>query len=49
VKEVIDIANITGDHHWRADPFDEVIRRADFQDVRSRIWGLVKSEISVRN
>jgi NitT/TauT family transport system ATP-binding protein len=49
VKEVIDITQITGDRHWRSDPFDEVIRRAEFQDARSRIWGLVKSEISVRN
>ena len=49
VKEVIDIAQIAGENHWRSDPFDEVIRRADFQDMRSRIWGLVKSEISGRN
>jgi NitT/TauT family transport system ATP-binding protein len=49
VKEVIDIAALAGEHHWREDPFDEVIRRTDFQEVRSRIWGLVKSEISVRS
>jgi NitT/TauT family transport system ATP-binding protein len=49
VKEVIDIAGLVGQHHWRLDPFDDVIRRTDFQDVRSRIWGLVKSEINTRS
>ena len=49
VKEVIDIAALAGDQHWRSVPFDEVIRRNEFQEVRSHIWGLVKSEISVRS
>ncbi len=47
VKEVIDIAGMVGERHWRIDPYDDVIRRPDFQDVRSRIWGLVRSEITV--
>ena len=44
VKKVIEIAPTAG-NHWRLSPFEDVIRRADFQNIRAEIWGLVKSEI----
>lgn len=49
VKKVIDVNAATGATHWRTEPFEDVIRRPVFQDLRADVWGLVKSEISLRN
>ena len=49
IKEVLSIADVSGQQHWRSMPYDDVIRRQDFQELRARVWGLVKSEISVRS
>lgn len=49
VKKVIDVNAAAGGAHWRTEPFEDVIRRPGFQDLRAEVWGLVKSEISLRN
>ena len=46
VKKVVDVAAIAGERHWRLDPFEDVIRRPEFQELRAEVWGEVKSEIS---
>jgi NitT/TauT family transport system ATP-binding protein len=48
IKEVLDVTKVAGIQHWRTAPFDDVIRRSDFQELRAHVWGLVKSEISDR-
>jgi NitT/TauT family transport system ATP-binding protein len=35
--------------HWRSLPYDDVIRRQDFQDLRAHVWQQVKSEIGDRH
>jgi NitT/TauT family transport system ATP-binding protein len=35
--------------HWRSLPYDDVIRRQDFQELRAKVWQLVKSEIGDRH
>jgi len=49
VKKVLDVNAVAGASHWRTEPFDEVIRRPEFLDLRHEVWGLVKSEISLRS
>jgi NitT/TauT family transport system ATP-binding protein len=49
VKKIIDVMAAAGGTHWRLSPFEDVIRRADFQDLRAEIWGQVKSEIELRS
>ncbi|KAB2920851.1 MAG: ABC transporter ATP-binding protein [Hyphomicrobiaceae bacterium] len=49
VKKVLDVTAVAGASHWRMDPFEDVIRRPDFQELRAEIWGLVKSEIQLRS
>ena len=48
IKEVLDVKAVAGARHWRSSPYDEVIRRPDFQELRARVWSLVKTEISER-
>jgi NitT/TauT family transport system ATP-binding protein len=48
IKEVLEVAKVAGAQHWRSAPFDDVIRRSEFQELRAHVWGLVKSEISDR-
>jgi NitT/TauT family transport system ATP-binding protein len=51
VKEVISPReHMDGlDRHWRAMPYEDVMGRRDFQDLRARVWNLVKSEIGDRH
>jgi NitT/TauT family transport system ATP-binding protein len=51
VKEVISPReHMDGlDQHWRALPYEDVMGRRDFQDLRARVWNLVKSEIGDRH
>jgi hypothetical protein len=49
IKEVIDIADIIDGDHWRSHSYDETIRRPAFQDLRARVWDLVKNEIEPRH
>jgi NitT/TauT family transport system ATP-binding protein len=49
IKQVLDVRHATGPQHWRALPYDEVIRRSDFQDLRANVWSLVKAEIATRS
>jgi NitT/TauT family transport system ATP-binding protein len=49
IKEVVTPAEVmSGKDHWRSQPYDDVIRQANFQDLRTRIWNLVKGEIETR-
>jgi hypothetical protein len=48
IKEVLDVHDAAGAQHWRSLPYDEVIRRHDFQDLRAKVWSLVKAEIATR-
>jgi len=45
IKELIDVRGAAGARHWRAEPLDQVMRRADFQDLRARVWDLIRDEI----
>lgn len=47
IKEVVNVREATGEQHWRAVPLDQVMRRNDFQDLRGRIWSLIRDEIVV--
>lgn len=47
IKEVIDVRETAGAQHWRARPLDQVMRRNDFQDLRARVWGLIRDEIVI--
>ena len=51
IKEVISPReHMSGlSQHWRSLPYEEVMGRPDFQDLRARVWGLVKSEIGDRH
>ncbi|HYE34312.1 ABC transporter ATP-binding protein [Methylocaldum sp.] len=46
-KAVIDVRETTGAAHWRTAPLDRVMRRNDFQDLRGRVWDLIRDEIVV--
>lgn len=47
IKEVLRPADYMQglDQHWRFMHYEDVTRRQDFQDLRARVWHLVKSEI----
>lgn len=47
IKDVIDVRATTGAQHWRAAPLDQVMRRGDFQDLRGRVWDLIRDEIVI--
>lgn len=47
IKEVIDVRETCGERHWRAQPLDQVMRRGDFQDLRGKVWNLIRDEIVV--
>jgi NitT/TauT family transport system ATP-binding protein len=47
IKEVIDVRKSTGAKHWRDAPLDQVMRRSDFQDLRARVWDLIRDEIVI--
>jgi len=51
IKEVISpVEHMDGlDQHWRGLPYESVMGRQDFQDLRARVWNLVKSEIGDRH
>jgi NitT/TauT family transport system ATP-binding protein len=51
IKEVISpVEHMEGlDQHWRGLPYESVMGRQDFQDLRARVWNLVKSEIGDRH
>lgn len=49
IKEVIDVTEALDGDHWRCHSYDETIRRPAFQDLRARVWNLVKSEIEPRH
>jgi NitT/TauT family transport system ATP-binding protein len=48
IKQVIDVASVTGADHWRRMTLDEAQRRGDFQDLRATVWGLIRDEIVIR-
>ena len=49
IKEVVTPAEVmSGKDHWRSQPYDDVIRQANFQDLRTKVWNLVKDEIETR-
>lgn len=47
VKELVDVNAACAGEHWRTDSFDNVVTRPDFQQLRARIWGLIKGEIEL--
>jgi len=51
IKEVISpLEHMVGlDRHWRGMPYEDVMGRQDFQDLRARVWNLVKTEIGDRH
>ena len=51
IKEVITPSeHMQGlDQHWRSLPYEDVMGRQDFQELRVRVWNLVKSEIGDRH
>ena len=49
IKKLLDVRDVAGTQHWRSLPYDEVIRRPDFQDLRADIWSQVKAEIVTRS
>jgi len=46
IKEVIDVNAVTGSNHWRHRPLHDVAGDAKFQELRMRVWDLVREEIS---
>ena len=47
IKQVVPVGRGTGTPHWRGRSFDEALRDSAFQDLRGRIWGLIRDEIVV--
>jgi NitT/TauT family transport system ATP-binding protein len=47
IKQVIDVGASTGPVHWRATPLDQVLRRSEFQDLRAKVWELIRDEIVI--
>ena len=47
IKEIIDVRAAAGEEHWRSIPLDQVMRRADFQDLRGHVWNLIREEIQL--
>jgi NitT/TauT family transport system ATP-binding protein len=47
IKQVIDVRAATGIDHWREAPLDRVQRRSDFQDLRAKVWSLIRHDIVV--
>lgn len=47
IKEVIEVGKFTGAKHWRETPLDQVLRSGDFQDLRGRVWDLIRDEIVI--
>ena len=47
IKEVIDVRMSTGVRHWRETPLDQVMRLGEFQDLRARVWDLIRDEIVI--
>lgn len=45
IKDVIDVGAAIGGPHWRSRPLDDVMRLPLFQELRHRVWGMIKSEI----
>ncbi len=49
IKEIINVGDTVGDDHWRSHSFDDTIRLPAFQDLRARVWNLVKDEIGQKH
>jgi len=47
IKEVIDVAGVAGEQHWRTTPFDQAMSRSDFQTLRHRVWEQIRDEIVI--
>jgi NitT/TauT family transport system ATP-binding protein len=47
IKEVVDVGQVVGHTHWRDRPLDEVMRLSSFQELRAKVWGLIRDEIVV--
>jgi NitT/TauT family transport system ATP-binding protein len=47
IKEVIDVRLSIGAQHWRETPLDQVMRLDAFQDLRARVWNLIRGEIVI--
>ncbi len=47
IKEVIDVNGSSGARHWRETPLDQVMRTEAFQDLRARVWNLIRDEIVI--
>jgi len=47
IKEVIPVTGGSTGTHWRGLSFDEAVRDSAFQDLRGRIWGMIRDEIVV--
>lgn len=47
IKEVIDVRLSSGARHWRETPLDQVMRTGAFQDLRARVWNLIRDEIVI--
>ena len=47
IKEVVDVGQEVGDVHWREKPLDEVMRLSEFQNLRAKVWNLIRDEIVV--
>lgn len=47
IKEVIGVGKSLGDAHWRERPLDEVMRLGAFQELRAKVWSMIRDEIVV--
>ena len=48
IKTIVNVRNTAGDDHWRSQPFDAVMRRPEFQELRGQVWDLIRDEIVVQ-
>ena len=46
IKEVIDVNAAVGTEHWRTQTLDEVMGKPLFQELRHRVWKMIKAELS---
>lgn len=47
IKQIVPVTGSGVGAHWRGLSFDEAVRAADFQEMRRRVWSLIRDEIVV--
>lgn len=47
IKEVVEVGKALEGPHWRERPLDEVMRLNSFQELRAKVWDMIRDEIVI--